>query len=468
MVASQVLRGRVCRVLVPSGVLGSGCPEEAMSRGERLSPDCIAVDGGSTDSGPHYLGAGRSKMTRPATKRDLRQLMLARDRLGVPLLVGSCGTSGTDAGVDWMAEIAAEIAAEEGLTARVALVYSELSAEALRAPLAAGTITPLAPAGPLDAATLDSCEHIVGLLGYEPLAKAIGEGADIVLSGRTTDTAVLAAVPLMRGLPAGPSWHAAKTAECGGLCTTHSRRGGVMLSIDDHGFDIEPLHIDNQCTPFSVSAHLLYENADPFRLKEPGVTLDATSATYRALDERCVRVEGSVAEPNGYTMKLEGAGPAGFRTMVFSAIADPRVLARIGIWLANVELHLRGGIREVLGVADDAYRLELRPYGWNALDPRPAPAPPPPLEVGLMTLVTADTQELATEIAKYCNPVLLHFPLDPNDPLPSFAFPFSPAEVELGAQYEFRLNHVIALDDPLTLARFRWLNLGAEAPDAAA
>ena len=120
-----------CKVLVPSGVLGSGCPDAAMERGIALAPDCIAVDAGSTDSGPYYLGAGTTKMTRGATKRDLRQVMLARDRLGIPLLVGSCGTSGTDSGVDWMAGIAAEIAGEEGLTARVALVYSELSADGL-------------------------------------------------------------------------------------------------------------------------------------------------------------------------------------------------------------------------------------------------------------------------------------------------------------------------------------------------
>jgi len=98
-------------------------------------------------------------------------------------------------------------------------------------------------------------------MGYEPFAAALREGADIVLAGRTTDTAVLAAVPLMRGFPAGPSWHAGKIAECGGLCTTSTRRGGVMLFIDEEGFDVEPLHIDNSCTPYSVSAHMLYENA---------------------------------------------------------------------------------------------------------------------------------------------------------------------------------------------------------------
>ena len=111
----------VCRVLVPSGVLGSGCPAQAFARGLNLTPHVIAVDAGSTDSGPHYLGAGVSKMTRKAVKRDLRQLMIGRAKLGIPLLIGSCGTSGTDMGVDWTAEICEEIAAEEGQTVKAAV-----------------------------------------------------------------------------------------------------------------------------------------------------------------------------------------------------------------------------------------------------------------------------------------------------------------------------------------------------------
>lgn len=443
-----------CKVLVPSGVLGSGCPQAAFDRGISLKPDVIAVDAGSTDSGPHYLGAGVSKMTRKAIKRDLRQLMIGRAQLRIPLLIGSCATSGTDAGVDWMAEICAEVAAEEGQSVKVALLYSEQSSERLCDYLARGAISPLPPAGALTAEQLAACDHIVALMGYEPFAAAIEKGADIVLAGRTTDTAVLAAVPLMRGLPIGPSWHAGKTAECGGLCTTKSRNGGVMLSIDAGGFDVEPLAADNSCTPWSVSAHMLYENSDPYELREPGVILNARDAVYTPIDERSVRVTGSAHIPAPYTMKLEGSGAVGFRTMVFSGMADPKIMANLDLFLARLRERLVSGISSVLGYAAEAYDLELRAYGANALaQPGQAPSGGPPKEVGLMTLVTAATQEMATEIAKFCNPTLLHFPLNPDDPMPSFAFPFSPAEVELGRLYEFKLQHVVAVDDPLELVR---------------
>jgi len=45
----------IVRVLVPVGMLGGGFPAETITRGIALGADIIAIDGGSTDSGPHYL-----------------------------------------------------------------------------------------------------------------------------------------------------------------------------------------------------------------------------------------------------------------------------------------------------------------------------------------------------------------------------------------------------------------------------
>jgi hypothetical protein len=45
--------------------------------------------------------------------------------------------------------------------------------------------------------------------------------------------------------------------------------------------------------PQSVASHTLYENADPFDLKEPSGTLDTREARYEAISDRAVRVSGS-------------------------------------------------------------------------------------------------------------------------------------------------------------------------------
>ena len=48
-------------VFAPQGMLGYGIPERARcDSASNARPDVLAVDAGSIDPGPHYLGAGTS------------------------------------------------------------------------------------------------------------------------------------------------------------------------------------------------------------------------------------------------------------------------------------------------------------------------------------------------------------------------------------------------------------------------
>src|SRR4030088_1244872 len=118
-------------VIFPPGLLGGGFPAETIERGIELGADAIAVDGGSTDSGPYYLGTGTAKTTRAAVERDLRVLLTASRRAAIPLIITSCGTAGTDSGVDWMADILTDIARDERFTFRLALIYAEQTPTAI-------------------------------------------------------------------------------------------------------------------------------------------------------------------------------------------------------------------------------------------------------------------------------------------------------------------------------------------------
>ncbi|WP_086840108.1 acyclic terpene utilization AtuA family protein [Amycolatopsis kentuckyensis] len=442
------------RVLAPSGMLGAGWDHATIERGIALGADVISIDAGSTDSGPYYLGSGQPKTTAKAVARDLRSLLTAAAGAGIPVIVGSCGTSGTDGGVDWVAGIAAEVLAEAGLSLRVAKIYSEQTATDLKEHLDAGRIHPLPPLGELRAETLESCTRIVGAMGHEPIVAALRAGAQVVLAGRATDTAVAAAYPLMKGMPAGPTWHAAKIVECGGQCTGDPRAGGVLATIDAHGFTIEPLDPAVSCTPISVAAHMLYETADPFEMREPAGTLDVRDARYTAVDDRIVRVEGSRFHHAGqYTIKLEGARITGYETVSFSAVRDPRILADIDAWANLMRTMITQRVRQTLELADDEYAFDLRLYGHNAVLDDLEPESGPPREVGVMLLVNAPDQATATAIAKVANPLMLHLPAPGMSYLPSLAFPFSPAEVERGAAYEFVLNHVVDCASPASLFR---------------
>lgn len=452
------------KIIVPVGSLGAGVVEEEVRRGVALGAHAIATDAGSTDSGAAYLALGMSKNNRGSVKRDLTILMKAGAEAGIPVIVGTSGQAGGDKNVDWTRDIAVEIARELGLSPRIALLYSEQDKGVLKARNAAGKITPLAPLGPLDDATVDSCDHIVAAMGPEPYMAALQAGADIILGGRTTDTAVIACFALLHGAPEGASWHAGKVSECGSQCAVYRDRGsGVLLSIGQDGFEVEPLAANNRCDPHSVSAHMLYENSDPFRLTEPGGVLDVTHAVYTPVDDRTVKVTGSVWDPKPYTMKLEGAAGGRYQTLMLVGIQDPDVLGRVDEFHDKMLAALYERARKSTGLDDADFHISLRMYGWNAVSgDRPPPGTPAPREIGVLFVATADTQELATQIAKACNAYFFHYPISMDKELPSYGFAFTPADVERGQVYEFKLNHVVQVDDPMELVRTAWIDLRKE------
>jgi hypothetical protein len=456
------------KVLVPCGSLGAGVREEEVDYGLAQGAHVIATDAGSTDSGAAYLALGKSKNNRGAVKRDLTILMRAHARSGIPVIVGTAGQAGGDLNVDWTRDILLEVVRELRISPRVALLYSEQGKAALKAANDEGRIQPLPPLGPLDNTTIDACDHIVALMGVEPFIAALQGGADVIIGGRSTDTAVLASFPIWKGAPWGAAWHAGKIAECGAQCAVKPADGsGVLLTIDDTGFEVEPLSATNTCTPRSVSKHMLYENSDPHYLHEPGGILDVTAATYMQFSERSVRVEGAAWLKRPYTMKLEGAAGGDYQTLMLIGIQDPDVLADINAFHDRLLDALYERARKSIPPEElGEFHLSLRMYGWNAVSGDVPVDVPPPREIGVLFVATARTQEVANAIAHACNPYFFHYPMVMTKELPSYGFPFSPADVPRGQVFEFKLNHVVSVDDPLALVRTVWLDLDQEAASA--
>ncbi|MCB2127756.1 MAG: acyclic terpene utilization AtuA family protein [Rhodobacteraceae bacterium] len=448
------------RVLIPTGALGLGYDRQALERGVASQPDIIAVDGGSTDSGPAYLGRGQSKYSRATVKAEWRELMIARAKAQVPLVIGTAGTSGADSAVDWMWDITRELAEELGQTLRVARLYSGQNPGKIADAFGAGRIISLPAAPAVDAGVIRSCTNIVALAGAEQVQAALATGADIVIAGRTTDTAIIAALPLMCGCNAGGAWHGAKIGECGALATTNPASGTILITFDATGFTVEPMGATARATPYTVSAHMLYENSDPYLLYEPGGVLDVTEAKYKALDDRRVRVEGSVWRSGKHSVKLEGARIAGYQTVSLTLVRDRRYIAGIRDWVAGIEARARADIAQRMNIGPEDYGIEIRLIGLDAtlggLETREVT----PAEVGVLAIATAPSEAEATEIGKILNPYLLHHALTADEPMPTFAFPFSPAEMSRGALYEFVLHHIIELDDPMAVFRLVTEDIG--------
>jgi len=435
------------KILIPSGALGLGYDRDALMRGISLEPDLIAIDGGSTDSGPHYLGTGTSKYSRSSIKSEWRELMQARAMANVPLVIGTAGTCGADDAVDWLLDITKEIATETDQKVTVAVLKSGQPTDRVINALDQGRITPLEPVIDINHSVLQSCTNIVALAGAEQIQAALNTGADIVIAGRATDTATIAALPLARGCHAGGTWHGAKIGECGALATTNPSSGTIMITFDADGFTVEPMGQNARATPYTVSAHMLYENSNPLQLYEPGGHLDVRGATYTALDDRRVRVTGSAWVPSDtYTVKLEGARCGGYQCVSLALIREARYVENIETWTEAVEQNCRQKAQERI---EGDFTLELRIIGLNATLGAQDLNSQIGSEVGVLGIITAPSELVAKEVAKMLNPYLLHMPLTDDEEMPTFAFPFSPNEMNRGEIYEFCLNHVMELDDPM-------------------
>ena len=435
------------RVLAVTGAMGSGFKEKSLQIAMSQHPDIIGVDCGSTDPGPHFLGSGDTMFSEAAYYKELSLMLKAGRQAGVPVIVGSCGTAGTDNHVDMFVEMVKRIAKENSLHFKLGVVYSEQSKEYLVRKIQEGRIKPLSNAPEINEETIRNCKHIVGMAGVEPFTECFDNGADVIISGRCSDTSVYAALPLYRGFNPGPVWHAAKITECGAACVAQRKYPDCMVcTITDDDFVVCPPNPDYMCTPISVASHMLYENASPHEIIEPAGIMNCEHATYEAVDSRSVRVSGSTFTPASvYTIKLEGAQSAGFQSLFIGAIRDPYILDQLDTYLQGVRTEIENRIstvygQEILGNID----MHFRVYGLDGAMGFLEPVRTPAHEVCVVIQITAATQELATALCKSASHIAIHYPIPEwSGLITSFALPYSPLVVDRGEVYRFALNHVV-------------------------
>jgi hypothetical protein len=438
------------RLLSTSAILGYGFPEASLEAGMARQPHMIGVDGGSVDPGPYYLGAGKPFCSIMAIRRDLRLMLRAAIGAGIPLVIGTSGGSGGEPHLQTVAGLIREIAQEEDLHFRLALIHAEPDRDYLLEQLGAGRIHPLAGLPPLAAEAIGKATRIVGMMGPEPFLRAMQEGAQVILAGRSSDPAPWAAACLRAGLPPAPAWYAGKMLECGATPSIPKGHDCLLVTVREDHVDCEPMNPIRRCTPLSIANHSLHENSSPIHHVEPGGMLDTSACRFEALSDRAVRIAGMVWTPAGqYTVKLEGVERAGFRAICVCGARDPLLIGRIDGFLEGI----RGIVAEkaaAFGATPDQYILSFRVYGRDgvmaAREPRRDATPH---ELGFVIEVVGQTQEVATAVLGIARTNMLHtdFPgrlcREGN-----MAFPFSPSDIKVGAVYRFSVYHVLELDDP--------------------
>jgi len=446
------------KILSPTAILGYGFPMESFDEGMKLKPDVIAVDAGSTDPGPFYLGSGKSFTDRNAVKRDLSIMIEAGVKAKIPVIVGTSGGSGADKHLTWCIDIVEEIAKEKKLSFKMATISAEIEKDLIKDKLKNKKLKPLEPAKQIDENEIDLAERVVGQMGLEPIIKALENEAQVILAGRAYDPTVFAALPVKLGYDIGLALHMGKILECASIAATPGSGSDCMFGyIGEDYFKLEPLNPLRKCTTLSVAAHTLYEKTNPYILPGPGGYLDLHETKFEQETETRVKVSGTkYIESEVYTVKLEGAKRIGYRTVSIAGTRDPIMISQMDNIIEEVRSRVADNFKD-LGMK---YNLNFNLYGRNGVmgDLEPIKESKSH-ELGIVIEAIADTQEVANTICSFARSTMLHFGYEGRiSTAGNLAFPYSPSDFVGGEVYVFNLYHVIDVEDGNELFEVEYRN----------
>ncbi len=178
-------------------------------------------------------------------------------------------------------------------------------------------------------------------LGAQPIADALAQGADVVITGRVADPSLYLAPIVEHFSWAWDDWdRLAAGTVCGHLleCTAQVVGGNSLVSLDrlsgedlaNLGYPIAEVESDGSfvltktpgmpgiITSQTVKEQLLYEVHDPGGYITPDVVVDLRSACVESVGENRIRVSGIRGRPRTATHKLLIAREDGYaRELIF-------------------------------------------------------------------------------------------------------------------------------------------------------
>lgn len=434
------------KVLSPTAILGYGFPEASFLKGMEKKPDLIAVDAGSTDPGPYYLGAGKPFTNREAVKHDLTYMLVHGVKNRIPVVVGTAGGSGADVHLEWCRQIIEEIAKENELSFKMGIIPADVSKKDVKKALKEGRIKPLAYVPELTEEAIDETTYLVAQFGVEPIMEALNDKCDVVLAGRCYDPANFAALPIMLGYDKGLALHMGKILECAAIAAfPGSGSDCAMGTLTEDSFILEALSPDRKFTCESAAAHTLYEKTDPYHLPGPGGELDLTNCSFKDLGGGRVEVKGSRDVPTPrYCVKLEGARCIGYRTISIAGTRDPIMIADIDKILGQVK-------ERVNTITKDPHKsdnLYFHVYGKNGvmgcLETNKEAVSH---ELCIVIEALCKTQTEADTLCSIARSTMLHYGYDGRvSTAGNLAFPFSPSDITVGKVFEFSVYHLMDIE----------------------
>lgn len=261
-------------------------------------------------------------------------------------------------------------------------------------------------------------------IGAFPLAEALATGADVVIAGRSTDTA-LALAPMIHAfnwkrdqfhlMAAGTI--AGHIVECGAQCTggnciadwqsipDFANIGYPIIEAEPDGSFVITKHrgTGGRVSLDTVKEQLLYELGDPTSYITPDCVADFTSIKLAADGEDRVRVSGIQGKPNTPFLKVSISYLSGYKALGTLVYSWPDALEKAKAADAIVRARLAA-----LGLQFEEVHSEY--FGANACHGPAAPVIPQPAEVMLRVGVRGPDRKAVDRFTRELIPLVLNGP----------------------------------------------------------
>ena len=261
-------------------------------------------------------------------------------------------------------------------------------------------------------------------IGAFPLAEALATGAQVVIAGRSTDTA-LALAPMIHRYGWRPDEYdklaagtiAGHIIECGAQCTGGNCQidwqgipdmaniGYPIVEAEPDGSFVVTKHAaaGGRVTIDSVKEQLLYELGDPRRYITPDCVADFTSIRLAAAGPDRVRASGIRGAERPPSLKLSIAYTAGWKATGTLVYSWPQALEKAQAADRIVRARLAA-----LGLKFDEIYTEF--FGVNACHGAAAPPNPDPPEVQVRIGVRGPNKKAVDRFTRELIPLVLNGP----------------------------------------------------------
>ena len=261
-------------------------------------------------------------------------------------------------------------------------------------------------------------------IGAFPLAEALATGADVVIAGRSTDTALALAPMVHRFDWKDTDWNllaagtiAGHIVECGAQCTGGNCQvdwqnipdmanvGYPIIEADPDGTFVITKHKNTggRITTDVLKEQLLYELGDPAEYITPDCVADFTSIHLTGAGTDRVRVSGIQGGPPTMFLKVSISYSDGWKALGTLVYSWPDALAKAKAADSIVRERLRN-----LGLEFEDIYTEF--FGYNACHGPAARPPDDPPEIQLRIGVRGHDRKAVDRFTRELIPLVLNGP----------------------------------------------------------